>query len=78
MYKRLFFNNNGASSSLSRGDLTFTFTEPIIVPDDQVVEIRLNDAWFQLAGVGQYIAYVTVDKLTDNVNNVLETSPFIQ
>ena len=42
MYRRLFINNNGATVSPDRGDVLFNFIEPIIIKDDEVLEMRIS------------------------------------
>ena len=68
MYRRIFINNNAAISSPDRGDVTFYFNESVTIQDDEVLEMRLSEAFFHLNADGNFTAYVCIDKLTDNYN----------
>ena len=46
MYRRLFINNNAATLSPNRGDVLFNFNEPIVIKDDEVLEMRISEAWY--------------------------------
>lgn len=64
----MFINNNAATISPDRGDVFFNFNEPIVIKDDEVLEMRISEAWFLMNVSGNFVAYVCIDKLTDNYN----------
>ena len=55
MYRRIFINNNSVNVSPNRGDVTFYFNKPIVTKDDEVIEMRLSEAWFLLTNAGNFI-----------------------
>ena len=39
-----------------------------VIKNDEVLEMRISEAWFLINVSGNFVAYVCIDKLTDNYN----------
>ena len=74
MYRKLFLNSTTANISPDHGDLTYFFNQPILFNDDEILEMKLSEAWFLLGGASNFVAYVVIDQLTDNYDLINNTT----